>query len=51
MMVSPLLLPQVLAGGAASLTSDVYAFGLVLWELLAWQIPFHDFILWKVWTS
>jgi serine/threonine protein kinase len=29
----------VLRGGRATAASDVFAFGCVLWELLAWQLP------------
>jgi hypothetical protein len=29
----------VLTGHAATAAADVYAFGLVLWELLAWRLP------------
>jgi serine/threonine protein kinase len=36
------LAPEVLAGGGASLASDVFSFGVVLWELLTWQAPWSE---------
>jgi hypothetical protein len=33
------LAPEVLAGGRATAASDVFSFGVVLWELLAWELP------------
>jgi serine/threonine protein kinase len=33
------LAPQLLQGGIADLRSDVFAFGVVLWELLTFQLP------------
>ncbi|PRW33138.1 Serine threonine- kinase CTR1 [Chlorella sorokiniana] len=34
------LAPEVMRGGRATKASDVYAFGIVLHELLTWQLPF-----------
>ncbi|KAI7839198.1 hypothetical protein COHA_007087 [Chlorella ohadii] len=34
------LAPEVMRGGRATKASDVYSFGIVLWELLTWQLPF-----------
>ena len=31
--------PEVLQGGRASVAADVFAFGIVLWELLTWELP------------
>jgi serine/threonine protein kinase len=31
--------PEVLRGGRTTAASDVFAFGCVLWELLAWELP------------
>ncbi|EFN56509.1 hypothetical protein CHLNCDRAFT_30642 [Chlorella variabilis] len=33
------LAPEVLEGGRATAASDTYSFGLVLWELLTWRLP------------
>lgn len=35
------LAPEVLQGGQATLPSDVWAFGTVMWELMTWQLPFE----------
>ncbi|KAI7835872.1 hypothetical protein COHA_010220 [Chlorella ohadii] len=36
------LAPEVLAGGSASRASDVFSFGVVLWELLTWRAPWSE---------
>jgi serine/threonine protein kinase len=36
------LAPEVLLGGRATAASDVYSFGLVLYELLTWQLPWDS---------
>lgn len=33
------LAPEILAGGRATASSDVFSFGIILWELLSWDIP------------
>jgi hypothetical protein len=33
------LAPEVFLGARASPATDVYAFGLILWELLTWELP------------
>lgn len=40
--------PEVLAGGSHTPSSDVYAFGIILWEMLTWQIPWDDLGPWQV---
>jgi len=34
--------PELLQGKPATPASDVYAFGLVLWELMTWKTPWHE---------
>ena len=34
--------PEVIDGGSADKHSDVYSFSMVMWELMAHKIPFHD---------
>eukprot|EP00884_Botryococcus_braunii_P005423 jgi/Botrbrau1/14882/Bobra.0248s0001.1 len=34
--------PEVIGGGKHSKASDMYAFGMILWELLTWETPWHD---------
>jgi serine/threonine protein kinase len=33
--------PELLRGGQATFASDVFAFGVVMWEVLTWDIPWH----------
>ena len=42
------LAPEVLSGGAANLDTDVFAFGVILWELLVWQLPWGPSNPWVV---
>ena len=34
--------PELLGGAPASVASDTYSLGLVMWELLCWQLPFQE---------
>ena len=36
------LAPEVLTGHSATAASDVFSFGVVLWELLTWQLPWDS---------
>ena len=36
------LAPEVVTDQAYSNAADVYSFGLILWELLTWQLPWAD---------
>lgn len=44
------LAPEILAGHAATFASDVYAFGIVLWEMLTWELPWPTSNPWQVVT-
>eukprot|EP00887_Chlorella_sp_A99_P008111 scaffold12.g8111.t1 len=44
------LAPEILAGHAATFASDVYAFAVVLWELLTWELPWGTTNPWQVVT-
>ncbi len=35
------LAPEVLRGGPFHTAADVYGFGLVLWELMTWEVPWQ----------
>lgn len=39
--------PEVLAGKRYDCAADVYSFGIILWELLTWQIPWDDLGPWQ----
>ncbi len=40
--VMPYLAPELFNGGAYSQASDVYAFGIIMWEISSEEKPFHD---------
>ena len=40
--------PEVLAGSHYDRAADVYAFGVILWEILTWQVPWDDLGPWQV---
>ena len=42
------LAPEILAGNPATFASDVYAFAIVLWELLTWELPWGPTNPWQV---
>lgn len=37
------LAPEILAGRSYSFSSDIYSFGMILWELLTWRVPWHEY--------
>lgn len=40
--------PEVLSGESHGASTDVYAYGIVLWELLSWDIPWKEESPWQV---
>ena len=38
----------MLAGSHYGKAADVYAFGIILWEVLTWQVPWDDLGPWQV---
>ena len=42
------LAPELMAGESASIASDIFAFGVVMWELLTWQLPWGKDNPWSV---
>jgi hypothetical protein len=42
------LAPEILAGNPATFASDVYAFAVVLWEILTWELPWGPTNPWQV---
>lgn len=43
------LAPEVLSGGVFSAAADVFGYGLVLWELMTWTLPWADTNPLQVW--
>jgi hypothetical protein len=42
------LAPELMQGERATLASDVFAFGVVLWEVMTWQLPWGSANPWTV---
>ena len=42
------LAPEILKGEPATLEADVFAFGIVLWELMTWQLPWGQENPWAI---
>jgi serine/threonine protein kinase len=39
--------PEVVAGKSYDRAADVYSFGIILWELATWRIPWDDLGPWQ----
>ena len=47
--VMPYMAPELLSGrGSYSQTTDIYAFGIIMWEMNSQERPFHDIVHDKV---
>jgi hypothetical protein len=43
------LAPEIVSGeGSPSVAGDVFAYGVVLWELMTWQFPWADKTVWGI---
>ena len=42
--VMPYMAPELFNGGSYSQASDVYAFGIIMWEISSEEKPFHDIL-------
>lgn len=42
------LAPEILAGLPYTVAADVYSFGIIMWELLTWEVPWHQQNTWQV---
>ena len=42
------LAPELMQGERATLASDVFAYGVVLWEAMTWQLPWGSANPWTV---
>lgn len=45
------LAPEILSGLPYTVAADVYSFGIIMWELLTWQVPWHEQNTWQVCDS
>ncbi|PSC69274.1 Serine threonine-kinase CTR1 [Micractinium conductrix] len=42
------LAPEILRGAKATAASDLFSFGVVLWELLTWEVPWSGVDFWEI---
>ncbi|EIE18296.1 kinase-like protein, partial [Coccomyxa subellipsoidea C-169] len=42
------LAPEILAGRGYTFSSDIYSFGIILWEFMTWRVPWHEYGPWQV---
>jgi len=51
MQVHAWMAPERITGQRATLASDVYSFGIILWELVSQKIPFEGLVIFQVMTK
>ncbi|KAL4430024.1 hypothetical protein ABPG77_004394 [Micractinium sp. CCAP 211/92] len=44
------LAPEVMKGGRATPAADTYSFGIVMWELLTWELPWSTTLPWELYN-
>jgi serine/threonine protein kinase len=42
------LAPEILSGRGYTFSSDIYSFGIILWEFMTWRVPWHECGPWQV---
>jgi len=41
------LAPEILGGLPYTVAADVYSFGIIMWELLTWEVPWSEQNTWQ----
>ena len=42
------LAPEVIQGGRSTVASDIFALGVVLWELMVWESPWRGYNVFRI---